>query len=353
MPTKVNVSGRLVWASAPTGPLDPVEVIDNKTKLPRVKADGTKMMERGFGLAVPKMVNGLPNAEFAAWWTAATAEAAKACNGAAPAWPNNRVFSYKLTDGDGKAPADIARNLPERDYPDHYKGCWVLSIKSQLLNAPPVYDGSSGQWLQVDPNNIRGNKLKVGDYVTVGLSIDGHLGESPGLYLNPEGIMFIGFGEPISRSADPTAMFGAAPGPNMQLPPGASATPVGPSAATPPVMPGAPPAAPVAPAAPQTPVMPGNASVPDAVPPVAPPAVPPATVAAPIASLGNAPLAPPVPGFAAGSPALPGMPATPAPAPTPPAAPPAPAAIPISGYDAATGKAWGVDPTTGQSVWLS
>jgi len=347
MPTKVTIGGRIVWSSG-AGPLDPVEVIDNKTKQPRIKADGTKMMERGFGLAVPKMVNGQPNPEFAVWWAAANAEAAKICNGVAPAWPNNRVFSYKLTDGDGKAAADIARNLPERDYPAHYKGCWVISIKSQLLQAPSVFDVADNS--VIDPNNIRGgNKLKAGDYVRVGLSIEGHLGESPGLYQNPEGIQFLGFGEAITRGPDAATMFGA-PG-AVALPPGASATPVGAA----PAMPGQPAPAPLAP--PAAPGIPGNVppSAPGAVPPGMPPAAPlSAPAPAPIASPGNppapAPLAPPVTGFAAGTPQLPGMPPAAAVTPPPPAAPVKPV-ITVTRYDAASGRPIGVDPATGQEVW--
>lgn len=340
MPTEAYVEGRIVWASGPS-PLEKGDKINQDTGQPVMK-DGVKQQEIGFGLAIPKLVNGQPNPHFAAWWAAATAEAAKQCNGVAPAWPNNRIFSYKLKDGDARLPPDIKRNLPERDPPEYTKGHWVIAIKSSLPNPPPLFDGSSGQWLQVDPNNVRGNKLKVGDFVGCKLSIDGHLGQSPGLYLNPNGLTFIGFGEAITRNQDPNAMFGAAPG-AVALPPGASATPVGPSIA-PPTMPGQPPAAPAAP--PAAPGMPGNVppSAPAVAPPPASPAAPPAAPAPVTASPGNppAPLAPPATGFAAG---LPGMPA-------PPAAPPAAPVIPISGYDAATGKPWGIDPATGQSVWL-
>lgn len=342
MPTEVYVSGRTVWASGPS-PLELGDKINQDTGQPVMK-DGVKQQERGFGLAIPKMVNGQPNPEFAAWWQAANVEAAKQCNGVAPAWPNNRIFSYKLKDGDARLPPDIKRNLPERDPPEHTKNHWVIAIKSSLPNPPPIYDGSSGQWLQVDPNNIRGNKLKVGDFVGVKLSIDGHLGQSPGLYLNPNGLTFIGFGEAITRNADPTTMFGAAPG-AVALPAGASATPVGPSIA-PPAMPG--PAA----APPAAPGMPGNGIAPGVAPPLAPPAAPATPPTPGIVSPGvspPAPLAPPATGFAAG---LPGMPApVPAPAsPPPPAAPPA-LRFAVTRYDAASGRPIGIDPATGLEAW--
>lgn len=344
MPSKVTVTGRIVWASG-ASPLDLTDVLDTATGQPRLK-DGVKMQERGFGLAVPKLVNGQPNPEFALWWQSANVEAAKVCNGVAPAFPNARVFSYKLTDGDGRAAADLKRNLPERDYPEYYKGCWVISIKSQLPNAPTVFDINDNS--VIDPNNIRGaNKLKVGDFVRVGLSIEGHLGQSPGLYQNPDGIQFVGFGPAIVRGPDAATMFGA-PG-SVALPAGASATPVGPTGA--PAAPGLPAPAPapqpVAPA-PGLPGQPGNAFAPVAAPQPVPLAAPaPALAPAPaIASPGSlapapAPLAAPLNGFAAGQPQLPGMPA---PAPVAPR-------ITVTRYDAATGRPIGVDPTTGQEVW--
>jgi hypothetical protein len=321
-------TARIVWAGG-NGPLDQVEVIDDRTKQPKLDQQGNKMYERSFGLALSKT-----DPSFATIWAAMAAEAQKVCNGVVPPFPNNGVFAYKLTDGDGMDKGDIAKGRQPQPYSkrEGYAGCWVLTIKSALPNPPPVYDWVNGQWQQIDPNNIRGgNKLKVGDYVQVGLNIDGHAGQSPGLYLNPQGIQFVGFGTAIMRGPDASAMFGAGPPP---VPTGASATPVGPGGApmapTAPPMPGSPTPPPSAPAMPgSTPAMPG-----------APGAVPSPGNSAPMpgsspgmqtASPSSPPGMPaaPLPGFHAGQPGVP------APAPAAPPAPPAPPQRVQAGIDAA------------------
>lgn len=314
MATPVTIGGRIVW-SAGASPLDQAEVIDTRTRQPKLNPDGTKVLERGFGLAIPKT-----DARFNQLWQAMTMEAAKVCNGVVPPFPGE--FAYKLIDGDGMDKGDIAKGRQPQPYSkrEGYGGCWVITIKSQLPNPPPVFDWINNQWQQVDGNNLRGgNKLKTGDYVEVGLNVDGHAGQSPGLYMNPQGIQFIGFGTAIMRGPDAATMFGAGP---AQIPAGASASPVGgPATAAPPAMPGG-----------QAPA-PGNPGAPGAVPTPANPA--PAPVAGPSPAPGpgmtaspSSPAAPgvaPVPGFHGGNPTMPGMTdpaAAPAPAPAPaPAAP--------------------------------
>lgn len=299
--------GRIVWGT----PHERQPVIDDKTKVQAIHAQtGQPIFEYAFGLAIPK-------ADFGPIWTVMMQEAAKVCNGQVPDF-NTGGFAYKVVDGDSMAPAVPARGIPSKPYSDRegYAGCYVLAIKSRLDNPPPVFDWINNQWTQVDPNNLRGgNKLKTGDFVQVGLGIDGHAGQSPGLYLNPNGIQFVGFGTLIMRGPDANAMFGSS-GP-AALPAGASAAPVGaaPAGAAPPAMPGALPNA-----APGAAPMPG---IPAPVTVAGPsPAAPAASIASPTSP---APAVAPVTGFAAGQPQMPGMTASaPAPAPAPaPAAPPA------------------------------
>jgi hypothetical protein len=328
MATPVTIGGRIVWASG-ASPLDQSEVIDTRTKQPKLNPDGTKVLERGFGLAIPKT-----DPRFAALWAAMTAEAAKVCNGHVPPFPSDQ-FAYKLIDGDGMDKGDIARGRQPQPYNkrEGYGGCWVITIKSQLPNPPPVFDWINNNWQQVDPNNIRGgNKLKVGDFVDVGLNVDGHAGQSPGLYLNPQGIQFLGFGTAILRGPDAATMFGAGPG---QLPAGASASPVGgPANAAPPAMPGATPPVPG-----NSPAMPGSTPPTPGAPAAAP--LPGNSAATPgnLPGMGNASpssppagpgQAPPMTGFHAGAPGQ-----APAPAAAPPAAPPTPPARVQAGVDAA------------------
>lgn len=293
-----TATGRIVWGV----PHEHQPVMDDKTKQQAINAQGQPVFEFAFGLAIAK-------ADFGPIWAVMQQEAAKVCNGQVPDF-NTGGFAYKVIDGDSMAPAVPARGIPSKPYSERegYGGCYVLAIKSRLDNPPPVFDWVNNQWQQVDPNNLRGgNKLKTGDYVQVGLNIDGHAGQSPGLYLNPNGIQFVGFGTAIMRGPDASAMFGSN-GP-AALPAGASAAPVGaPAGAAPPAMPGQP-----GNAAPAAAPMPGN-------PAPAPTAGPsPAPAPASTASHIEAPSPAPVPGFATGQPQMPSMPA-PAPA---PAAPPA------------------------------
>ena len=319
-----TATGRVVWGT----PFERQAVIDDKTKVQAIDPKtGQPVWEYAFGLAIPK-------ADFPPIWAAMTTEAAKVYNGQVPAYdPNARdSFAYKFVDGDSMAPANIARGIPAKPYSERegYAGCFVLAIKSRLPNPPPLFVWSGSGWGQADPNNLQGgNKFKTGDFVQVGLNIDGHAGQSPGLYLNPNGIQFVGFGELIMRGPDANAMFGAGP---AALPAGASAAPVAPGGA--PMVPGGMPG--------NSPGMPGNGQTPPApgaVPgPVNSAPMPGSSPGMPIASPtspGMAPAAPgvaPVTGFAAGQPQMPGM------APAAPPAPPAPPAAPQrqqAGIDAA------------------
>lgn len=309
-----TTTGRVVWGN----PFERQAVIDDKTKQQAIDPKtGQPVWEYAFGLAIPK-------ADFPPIWGAMTAEAAKVMNGVVPPYdPNARdSFAYKFVDGDAMAPAVPARGIPSKPYSERegYGGCYVLAIKSRLPNPPPLFVWTGQAWGQADPANLQGgNKFKTGDYVQVGLNIDGHAGQSPGLYLNPNGIQFVGFGELIMRGPDANAMFGAGP---AALPPGASAAPVAPAGA--PMMPGQP-AAPNG--APGAVPMPGNpVQAPIAGPSPAPAPVSTASPTSPgMPGMPGAPAAPavaPVPGFAAGTPGMPGQPpATPPAPPAPPAAP--------------------------------
>jgi len=239
MPTALTTAtGRVVWGN----PFERQAVIDDKTKVQAIDPkSGQPIWEWAFGLAIAK-------ADFPPIWAALTIEAAKVYNGVVPPYdPNARdSFAYKFVDGDAMAPAVPARGIPAKPYSERegYAGCFVLAIKSRLDNPPPLFVWTGAAWGQADPNNLQGgNKFKCGDYVQVGLNIVGHAGQSPGLYLNPNGIQFVGFGELIMRGPDASAMFGTGP---AALPPGASAAPVAPAGAPMvPAAPGIPPAAPI------------------------------------------------------------------------------------------------------------
>lgn len=132
------------------------------------------------------------------------------------------TFSFKWVDGDSTVPNQRGVKPCEKEgYPGH----WVISFKSSF--APKVYGPT--QEPIVDPKAI-----KRGDYIRVGVSARGNASQSkPGVYLNHSMIQFCGYGEEISTGPDAATVF-AAP---IQLPAGASATPMAPPGGMPSGMP--------------------------------------------------------------------------------------------------------------------
>lgn len=211
--------GRVVWGH----PTKAEPATDNKGQ-PKYAKDGvTRLMEITFGIAIP-------TAEFEAKvWPYMHAEASKRYPAGAPG-----KFSWKI-----KRDTEIdpqGRPYSERE---GYAGCVVLAI-STVLEAPRVLRWNQDQWQQMD-----GSIIKCGDYVqpevTFKVNVPTDPTNTPGLYVNPQQIAFVGHGPEIVsvRRTDPNQAFGNGPPP---LPPGASATPVA-GAAPLPVAPGAAPAA--------------------------------------------------------------------------------------------------------------
>jgi hypothetical protein len=186
-------------------------------------------------------------------------------------------FSWKIIDGDGYDETGRANNTKEG-----FAGHWVVRFKTGYT-IQAVKGGAV-----IDPKTIR-----TGDYVRVTGTVSGNGGGSgqgpskPGLYLNPNGVEFFGYGQEIVVGPDVKAAFNSAPAPTYR-PAGMSTTPTG----------GVAPAAPVAAVIPTFLGSPGSPNAPA-----------PATPA-------------PVPGTAGHAFAFPGS------APVP-AAPPAPAACPL------------------------
>jgi hypothetical protein len=200
--------GRIVWGH-------PTKSRDKTRKNPQtganekvMKADGSGPVQQwSFGVAFNK-------AEFqAVIWPAMAQEAATAYpNGTPP------KFSWKYQDGDGVD--DQGKSFSARE---GYAGCYVLAISSELM-APPIFKLNGNKYDQ-----LPGEAIKCGDFVVVGLNIKVNVPtdrtHTPGLYMNPSLVEFIGYGtEIVSQGhADPMALLG---GQQRQLPPGASATPL-------------------------------------------------------------------------------------------------------------------------------
>lgn len=178
-----------------------------------------------------------------------------------------RGFSWKIRDGDApNVKGEINKNS---------QGCWVVYFKSAF--DIKCADQQNGE--------VAAASIKRGYFVQVAFSVAGNadFGENAGVYINPQVVKLIAFGEEIQGGIDAETAFAGHAVPTT-LPPGASLTPV---ASTP--MAGAP----------QMPA-PGFPAA-GAVPPPANPAVPqmPGMTPLPTASPTN-PGVPPVPGFANG-----------------------------------------------------
>jgi hypothetical protein len=143
-------------------------------------------------------------------------------------------FAWKVVDGDSNIP-NQNNTIPSSK--EGYPGHWVLSFKGGF--APKVYS-KGGESVITDPEQV-----KRGYYVRVygSVAANGDM-QKPGVYLNPNMVELVGYGDEINSGPDGAAVFGGAPAAN--LPAGASATPL---AGTPMATPSNMPAAPAAPAA--------------------------------------------------------------------------------------------------------
>jgi hypothetical protein len=152
-------------------------------------------------------------------------------------------FAWKVVDGDSNVP-NQNNTIPSTK--EGYPGHWVLSFKGGF--APKAYT-KGGEAVITDPE-----QLKRGYYIRVygSVAANGDM-QKPGVFLNPNMVELVGYGDEINSGPDGAAVFGGAPVAN--LPAGASVTPL---AGTPMAMPSQMPAAPVAPVAPVANVQPAQ-----------------------------------------------------------------------------------------------
>lgn len=191
--------GRIVWGN----PLNGRKKTDNNNNV-ILGDDGQPIMQWAFGVAFPKNESG-------GLIQAMQQEAASVFpNGI----PNN--FAWKLKDGDGLD--DQGKPMANRE---GHAGNYILAISTEAF-APKCVRLNGNTYSEM----MEG--IKTGDYVRVALNLKAHAGKQgvrgsvPGLYVNPQLIEFIGYGEAIIAGPDPMAVFG---GQHVALPPGASAVP--------------------------------------------------------------------------------------------------------------------------------
>jgi hypothetical protein len=195
--------GRIVWGHP--GTLLPKK--DNQKKA-IIGKDGQPVMQCAFGVAIER------NYFYQYVLPALQAESRTAFpNGTPP------KFAWKYKDGDSE--------IDDKGKPYNLREGWaghvVLTVATQSFT-PQIFKKNpvNGAWDQIGEKEI-----KCGDYVAVNVTVkyNGATGtNTPGLYVNPNGVIFLGYGpEIVSGGQDPDEMFA---GFNPSLPAGASATPI-------------------------------------------------------------------------------------------------------------------------------
>jgi hypothetical protein len=180
------------------------------TKNPKLNKAGQQYKEYGFGLAVPKSILSQTGIGQPGEVWARLHEATQM------GYPNKPIptdFNMKWKDGDTGTLKDGTPLNTKEGYPGHI----VLSLKTTI----PIkfFKYEAGQYFQVNDG------IKCGDYVSVQMSINVHTGTNPCLFLNPNAVLFLGYGKEIVATPSASAVFGSAP---PALPEGASATPISP-----------------------------------------------------------------------------------------------------------------------------
>lgn len=222
MTVEFMAEGRIVWGH----PGNSQKKKDPRTKEVKLDKQGQPIQQWIFMLAIPKENF---NAQVLPYMQQ---EAMTVFPQGVPA-----NFAWKYKDGDT---AIDGKGKPYRDY-EGRAGCIILTISTEAFS-PPVYKMENGAYVQ-----MQSNEIKCGDFVGVKIKclFNGATGvNTPGLYINPQGIFHVGYGsEIVTGGENPQDMFG---GHNFQIPAGASATPVMSNAPLPGVMGVQAPASPVA-----------------------------------------------------------------------------------------------------------
>lgn len=205
MPVQMTTdTGRIVWGH----PLTPKmkKYGDGPQKGQQVLRDGKPVEQYSFGVAYPKPY-------FDAVIRPQMIQ--EVSTGFPQGTPQN--FAWKITDGDGVDSQGKPFNQREG-----YAGCYVLAVSTESF-APPVFKFENGQFRQ-----LTAAEIKCGDYVacalTFKLNIPQDRTRKPSVYVNPNGVNLIGYGQEIQNSSfDPSESFGSG---QFSMPAGASAMPV-------------------------------------------------------------------------------------------------------------------------------
>lgn len=215
--------------------------IDDKSKLPKMKADGSPMLQLFVALAIPKndpewtahraALDAVDRATWPALWDAST-----------NAW-KVRDFADKIIDGDSGIldKSGMAPNSREG-----WAGHWIVKFTNGF--PAKVMVAKNGVWVESP-----GGEVKCGDWVRVSYSTESNESQqSPGMYRNVEQIALYRTDTAIISSGGPTAdeRFGAPPPAGNAPSPAPAASPPPLAATTPPPPTASPTSAPPPPPAP-------------------------------------------------------------------------------------------------------
>ena len=181
--------------------------LDNFKK-PKLNADGTPKTAFNFGVAIPKQ--GEQHWSQTPWGAQVFGVGAAAH----PQHHRSPSYAWKIVDGDSTTPNKAGRIPSEQE---GYKGHWIIWFKQSW--APKlVTDKGTVQLIEPD-------QIMPGYYVEVFGSVVGNgASPSPGVYINPQAVNRVAFGEKLATASVDTSAVGFGAGP---LPAGASATPIG------------------------------------------------------------------------------------------------------------------------------
>lgn len=167
-----------------------------------------------FAVAIPKGAEVSQPHQHLNWihttWGAAIYQAGASFLAHAASLP---TFAWKVQDGDSTVPNKAGNILSQRE---GCKGCWVLFFAGTV---PPRLCNADGSQQLTEPGAI-----KPGYYVQVCFTAVGNGSpQQPGVYLNPHAVALAGYGQEIFFGIDTK---GVGFGQGVQLPAGASATPL-------------------------------------------------------------------------------------------------------------------------------
>lgn len=219
MTKRLSPIGRIVQGNPLVGNLQ----FDDRTKQPKMKADGSGQQENWYiNVAFDKK-----DPDTLAMVGEIYAEAARSFPQLFPNGVNFQAanfgcvradFAVKLIDGDG-----LDANGQPHSKKEGFGGCWIVKI-STYAGAMRCVNGLQNNAPITDPEQIHtGNYVRVAlDFKTNGWAGDGS--SKPGLYMNPDLVQLAGYGQKIVGGPDANVVFAA---PAAYVPAGMSTTPVG------------------------------------------------------------------------------------------------------------------------------